>query len=166
MNWDFSKPAPKLGKMTLNDGQSLVDGLWEEVRHLKEQARLNSRNSSKPPSSDYGKSQKKKKPNSNQSGKKRQQGGQPGHEGRARKLLPVDQVDEVVKCVPSDHCDCGGRIWISGSTKPRRHQVFEMPDIRPHVTEYHLFSGNSRPARDIMREASPQVFPMVFWDHV
>ncbi len=140
MEWDFSKPAPRLSSLTPAEGQTLVDALWQEVRDAREQASLNSKNSSKPPSTDQKTVRKKKKDKAVRPRKKRRQGGQPGHEGHARKLLPEDQVDEVVVCPPPDRCDCGGRIWTPDKI-PHRHQVFELPEIQPHVTEYQLLSG-------------------------
>jgi transposase len=105
-----------------------LDALEAEVARLKR----NSTNSSKPPSSDPpGVAREPRSP----TGKKR--GGQPGHEGHKRKLLPLSKVDVVVPLVPEEceHCGAG----LSGRDHdPRRHQVVEIPPIRPTVTEYQL----------------------------
>jgi len=62
-----------------------LEKLELEVAELRERLGQNSQNSSKPPSSDPP---SVSRPNNRQpSGRKR--GGQPGHQGRARKLLPV-----------------------------------------------------------------------------
>ena len=68
-----------------------VQRLEAEVATLSERVNRNSRNSSKPPSSD--------EPNvSSQSNKrakgKRKRGAQPGHKGTRRKLVPIEQVKE------------------------------------------------------------------------
>jgi transposase len=73
----------------------------------------------------------------------RRLGGQPGHPGRFRSLLPVKQVDEdeVVVVVPQ-HCDrCqqpfpstdNGRPW-----RPWRRQVVELLPLAVRVTEYQM----------------------------
>jgi transposase len=69
-----------------------VQELLKRVQELEEQVRRNSRNSSQPPSSD-GPGQKAsggQKPNSGK------QGGQEGHAGHRRELLPVEEVDDLV----------------------------------------------------------------------
>ncbi len=68
----------------------------ERIAVLEELVRQSSSNSSKPPSSDgpgkkYVRHQKP-------SGKKR--GGQPGHKGHKRALLPPEQVDQHHDCIP------------------------------------------------------------------
>ena len=61
-----------------------------EVGELKARLGQNSQNSSRPPSSDGP--QVKRKPPREPSGRKR--GGQPGHPGHQRMLLPLEQVAE------------------------------------------------------------------------
>lgn len=73
-----------------------------ENTELKERLNNNSDNSSLPPSKSF----RKKKNNKAASIKKK--GGQPGHKGHHRALLPVDEVDFVVPCELSSHCPCGG----------------------------------------------------------
>ena len=115
-----------------------VKQLRMENEKLHEQLRTNSRNSSKPPSSDppstAGKEQKRNKPDG------RKPGGQPGHEGKTRELLPVEQCDEVVDCKPQERCECGGKVGPAEG-EPERHQVLEIPAIKPEVTEYRMFAG-------------------------
>jgi|TARA_B100001971_G_C18209666_1_gene549842 transposase len=77
----------------------------------------------------------KRKRNRRSSG--RSPGAQPGHEGHGRSLLPVERVDEVIAHKPSMCRQCGHRL--SGvDPHPRRHQVTEVPPVRPRVTEYQL----------------------------
>jgi transposase len=65
----------------------------------------------------------------------RKPGGQPGHKRNTRELLPIEQVDHVVDLVPS-HCErCQSPLSGRDST-PQRHQVTEVPPIKPVVTEY------------------------------
>jgi transposase len=90
----------------------------------------NSTNSSKPPSSDPP---GVTRPGHTPSGNKR--GGQPGHKFHKRKLLPPDQVSRVVPLVPIACCGCGAALH-GRDRDPLRHQVVDMPPVRPEVTEY------------------------------
>ena len=107
-----------------------ITALEAEVVSLKAQLRQNSTNSSKPPSTDPpGTIRPTKKP----SGKKR--GGQPGHEGHQRKLLPADKVNVVVPLLPKECAGCGAGLH-GRDPEPVRHQVVETPPLTPTVTEY------------------------------
>lgn len=110
-----------------------VEKLEQENKALKELLNNNSSNSSQPPSSD----KKKKKKKSN--GPQNKGGGQPGHKGHIRKLLDSTEVDDIVMCRLPTHCECGGRINLK--EEHHRHQVYELPKIKLHVTEYHLEKG-------------------------
>jgi len=66
---------------------------------------------------------------------KRKRGGQPGHEKHERPLIPTQECDDVQLLKPSECRRCGAKL--SGSDpEPLRHQVWEVPEIEPHVTEY------------------------------
>jgi transposase len=116
----------------------LVNEQREEIERLKERAAelekqikdKNSRNSSKPPSSD-GPGVERPKPKA--TGRKR--GGQPGHQGTTRVLLPVEAMNEVKRLVPS-HCGRCSEPLDGVDPNPWRHQVTELPKIEPHRTEY------------------------------
>jgi transposase len=104
-----------------------------ECTQLKERLNNNSSNSSLPPSKSF----KKKKNNRQPSGKTT--GGQPGHKGHYRELLPSDQVDSIQNYKLSENCLCGGKI--KPSSDYLRHQVYELPVLKLHVTEYQLQKG-------------------------
>ena len=88
-------------------------------------------NSSLPPSTQHPHA-KPVKPKS-KSHKKR--GGQPGHARHERPLIPTEECDAVVPLKPTDCRRCGTKL--SGSDpEPLRHQVYELPEIQPVVTEY------------------------------
>jgi transposase len=106
----------------------------EKIAKLEARLNANSFNSSKPPSSDPP---WKKKGNSTSNGRR---GGQKGHTGISRDLVAVEEVDVIVPCKPSDLCECGGTVSVDESN-PERRQVFELPEIKPHVIEYQIFSG-------------------------
>ena len=70
---------------------SMVHAFQEQVRTLQEQLNQTSRNSSRPPSSDPPSHERPSRPRST-----RRRGGQPGHPGSTRLLIPVEDVDAVV----------------------------------------------------------------------
>ena len=111
-----------------------IELLKAEIRDLKERLNNNSSNSSLPPSKDF---KKKKKNVRNASGKK--SGGQIGHKGSYRKLMPSEEVDTVEKCVLPSECLCGGEIQCNDDYM--RHQVYELPKLKLSVTEYQLQKG-------------------------
>jgi len=109
---------------------SMVHTLQEQVRTLQEQLNQTSQNSSRPPSSDPPQHRRPGHPQSH-----RRRGGQPGHPGHTRTLIPVEEVDEVVVLKPTQCTHC--QAPLSGDDpKPWRHQVIEIPPIKPVVTEY------------------------------
>src|SRR5262249_10435395 len=89
-----------------------------------------SRNSSRPPSSAPPRRARPHRPR-----RTRRRGGQPGHPGSPRTLIPVEEVDEgvVIKPAQCTHCQAP----LSGDDpQPWRHQVSEIPPFKPVVTEY------------------------------
>jgi len=113
-----------------------VQKLTARVEELEAQLKLNSRNSSKPPSSD-GPAVKvtAKKPSG------RKAGGQPGHKGHKRELLPPERVDAFEDHWPTECEGCHGRLLRGTRTEvgePLRHQVTEIPPVVAHVTEHRL----------------------------
>jgi transposase len=105
--------------------------LEAEVRELTTRLNQNSRNSSKPPSSDGP--HVKRKPPKPPSG--RNPGGQPGHTSHQRALVPVAEVKEVIACKP-EQCRRCGQPLTGNDAQPWRQQVVELPPIQPHITEY------------------------------
>jgi transposase len=109
--------------------------LEARVEKLERQLAKSSRNSSAPPSSDPPGAPRPQRGN-DRSGRKR--GGQPGHEGRGRDLLPACAVDEVIEHWP-EHCGCG-HVFSVGERRavgePGRHQVEELPAITVRVIEH------------------------------
>lgn len=105
-----------------------------KIAELEARLRQNSRNSSKPPSSDPPETPGRK---SDPTGRK--PGGQPGHQGSKRDLVPPEKVDDFVS-VQAKRCSrCNSALEQRSGTPPaRRHQVFELPKVTPHVTEYQL----------------------------
>ena len=68
---------------------------------------------------------------------RRKAGGQPGHPGHHRELVPLERVDAVVDLVPETCRRCAHRLQARDDEgDPRRHQVTEVPPIVAHITEY------------------------------
>jgi transposase len=107
----------------------------EQLALLQERLKLDSRNSSKPPSSDGPGSGNRAQRRASQ----RKRGAQKGHPGSWRTLLPENQVDGVHDCQPQPLCECGAEVAARG--KPLRHQVFDIPPAVADVQEYRLYSG-------------------------
>lgn len=98
----------------------------------------NSQNSSKPPSSD---SPATRKPPTDRPKSSRKAGGQPGHKGKKRDLVPPEQVDQFHDYYP-DRCDlCEASLPAGESAptigEPLRHQQVEI-EIKTTVTECRL----------------------------
>jgi transposase len=112
-----------------------IQQLEGRVERLERELSKSSRNSSLPPSSDPpGKQPSPRR--GDRSGRSR--GGQPGHEGHGRELLPACAVDEVIEHWP-ERCDCGHVFSVAelrAVGEPARHQVEELPAITVRVIEH------------------------------
>jgi transposase len=103
--------------------------LQAEIARLKQTPR----NSSRPPSSVHPHA----RPLPGKPKSSRRRGGQPGHEKHQRALIPVEQCAEVVDHRP-EACRRCGEALEGHDPSPLRHQVWELPEIRPLVHEHRL----------------------------
>lgn len=113
------------------EAQVIIRLLLARIAELEARLPKTPQNSSLPPSTQHphGKPPRKK----DKTGKKR--GGQQGHAKHERPLIPTDECDAVEPLKPSECRRCGGKL--SGrDPEPLRHQVWELPEIKPLVTEY------------------------------
>ncbi len=101
---DIWERTPPEAQAYIETLEARVATLEDMVRTLQEQLNQSSRNSSRPPSSDPPQSQRPTRPRG-----QRRRGGQPGHPGQTRTLAGDDPT-------------------------PFRHQVIEMPPIKPVIT--------------------------------
>ncbi len=108
-----------------------VAGLRVEVVELKRRLSQNSRNSSRPPSSD-GLSKPSVKSLRRPSGRK--PGGQQGHPGGHLEQVAVP--DRVVDHVPRVCAGCDSDLADGVDVGHRVRQVFDLPEIRLQVTEH------------------------------
>jgi transposase len=107
--------------------------LRERVAELEQQLGQNSSNSSKPPSTDNPGSRPARKSKNQQ---KRKRGGQPGHRGSHRILLPPDQVGRVIDHYPDQCENCWKDLPHTPDSDPERYQVTELPPVKPETTEH------------------------------
>lgn len=105
--------------------------LTVRVAELEAKLGKNPNNSSKPPASTHPHD----KPLPAKAKSKRRRGGQPGHDKHERPLLPTDACQSVVPCLPRECRRCGNPL-SGADPEPLRHQVWELPEIQPIVTEY------------------------------
>jgi transposase len=114
------------------DVQAVIRFLLAEIERLKTQvAKLTPQNSSLPPSSQHPHARPPRKKGKN----KRKRGGQQGHPRHERTLLPTEQCNEVVDLFPN-FCRRCATLLQGQDGEPLRHQVWELPKIEPHVTEF------------------------------
>lgn len=130
--WDQIPPAARAALLAvLGEMRRRADALEARVRELEARLGQDSSNSSKPPSSDP--IHVKRRPPRSPSGKRR--GGQPGHERHAREMVPQERLNAAVECIPGACRRCGHQLQGT-DPEPLRHQVAELPEARPDVTEY------------------------------
>lgn len=130
----------------IGEKQKEIADAEKKIADLERQLALrrrNSTNSSKPPSSDGLAG--RERPRGCRQKSRRKPGGQKGHPGHWRPLLPPERVNERRDLFPT-HCQHCQRELPSDPAvrlsqgEPRRHQVTELPRIEAHVTEYRVHS--------------------------
>ncbi len=133
--------------------RAFIEALRAEVAALKARLDANSQNSSRPPSSDspHVKRQPPRPPT------KRKRGGQPGHQGAIRPMVPPERLTSVVECVPTA-CPCGAAL-AGTDPAPHPHQVAELPEVRPDVVEYRLHRLVCPKCKKATRAALPPGVP-------
>jgi transposase len=136
--WEQTPPAVRDYIRTLEARvaalEAAVQRLEAIVQQLTERLQQTSRTSSRPPSSDPPQALGQR-PHREPSG--RGPGGQPGHEGHTRALVPVEEVDVVMPVKPM-RCHRCHHLLQGDDAQPQRHQVTEIPPVKPVITEYQL----------------------------
>lgn len=119
-----------------------ITELDAHVKTLLERLGQNSGNSSKPPSSDgprtraLRRAKGTEKAKARKSGRKR--GGQPGHPGASRALVPTDQVNKFVDLFPPECQSCWKPLPTTPDPSAQRYQTFELQPITPFTVEYRV----------------------------
>jgi len=122
--------------------QQQIADAEKQIADLERQLALrkqNSTNSSKPPSSDGLAGEPRQRGRRKKS--RRKAGGQPGHRGAHRPLVPAERVDEVRSVLPEQCQHCGHSLpaqidQVQTTGAVQRHQVTEMPPIQARIIEY------------------------------
>lgn len=115
----------------------LVAKLSAQNEKLTELLGQNSKNSHLPPSSDGPGSSAgsgaagKPRPKS-----KRKRGGQQGHRGSHRELLPAERVDTFIELFPEVCLGCARELPKLSDAGACRYQQLDLRDHRPHLTEW------------------------------
>jgi transposase len=119
------------------EGRQKLKELEERIIELTISLNLNSKNSSKPPSTDLLKKSEKPKPTSQKEDveQKRKPGGQPGHQGSTRKGF--NRVDRVSRLSPSQCQHCGRGIDQTSVIKTEKQQVAQLVARPIEIVEYH-----------------------------
>ena len=161
--------ASDLVPLTLAQCLEVIAGLSEQVALLRQQLlqrddllavlqerlKLDSKNSSKPPSSDGPGSGGNRM---QRQASERKRGAQKGHKGSNRALLDESQVDHVFDCKPVEVCGCGAAVVVLAD-EPVRHQVFDVPPVKAQVNEYRRYSGRCLGCGKAHRAALPAGVP-------
>jgi transposase len=106
-----------------------------DLEHQLAVRQQNSTTTSKPPSSDGLAGRQRLRGRRTKS--RRKPGGQLGHPGHSRPLVPAERVNTIVNLVPEACRHCQRALQVcDGVGEPRRHQVTDLPSIEAHITEY------------------------------
>lgn len=119
---------------TLAERDEVIVALTARVAELEARLAKNSRNSSKPPSSDDPFT--KPSPRSLRKRSGRGPGGQRG--GRGSRLEPAAEPDEIVAHRPQCCQGCGADLDAAAVVDESVRQVFDVPPVRVRVTEHRV----------------------------
>ena len=131
-----------------------VDGLLSRIDELEARLKQDSGNSSKPPSSDMG---RKRKPPVDPSGRKR--GGQPGHGGTTRDLVPESEVDVVVDQDPEACERCAEPLDDAPRLDACTRQVCETPEFKALIQQFNLWRKACPKCGHLNRGQMPEGMP-------
>jgi transposase len=113
-----------------------IAALEKQVAQLLEQLGQNSRNSHKPPSTDTPEERQKRKNREKKARQARKRGGQPGHRGASRELVPPEKVSKFVDLFPAECENCWKPLPEMPDASATRYQQIEVPPIEPRTTEW------------------------------
>ena len=118
-----------------------IERLKVKVAELEARLKANSRNSSKPPSSD-GLAKPAPKSLRRKSGRK--PGGQQGHPGSTLAQVARKDLYEELRHEPVACGGCGAGLACAPEVDVQRRQVFDLPPVKVRVTEHQLVSRRCR----------------------
>lgn len=129
-DWDATPSSVQQLVLRLLEQLNQLNGRVEE---LEEQQRKNSKNSSKPPSTD----EPSAKSLQNKASKRKVIGFKPRQGKHERALYEPEACRAIHEEKPQVCRDCGENL-SGDDPHPLRHQIVEMPIIKPEVEEYRL----------------------------
>lgn len=166
-------PAPQA--KTLEEAQAIINMLWDALRTMKETLSTmkkgfeeqlqkqavrikeledilakNSRNSSKPPSSDGF----KKPPKNLREKSGKHSGGQVGHKGST--LLMSDKIDHVEEHDIEKCSFCGNSLKNAPVHECGKRQVYDIPEPKIEITEHRILSRKCKNCGHINRGKFPE----------
>lgn len=113
------------------EAQAMIRLLLARIEALEARLNKSPQNSSLPPASQHPHA----KPAPTKAKSDKRPGGQPGHAKCERVLVPPEQVDHTIAVKPDSCRRCGLRLK-GLDAHPLKHQVWELPEIKPIITEY------------------------------
>ena len=147
---DRESKKQALLELIQKDPEAVVElllDLMERVEVLEQKLAKNSRNSSKPPSSDgYA----KPKPKSLRKKGQRKSGGQPGHRGKT--LQFSSHPDRIIKHVLSRCPQSAERFTDKDIVNIIKRQVFDLPEPKLIVTEHWIYQYRNCSGRIVTAE--------------
>jgi len=152
---------------TLLELHARIELLSQQVTALEKKIAslsANSTNSSKPPSSDGPGVEKPKKTKSS-----RPQGGQKGHKGHKRELRPLEEMDHIHDHYPAACEKCAAPLdpeICKEISSPLRHQTFELPEVKPIMTEHRCHELTCLCGHKTRAVLPPEVAPTQFGPRV
>ena len=154
---------PAAARAYIEAVEAAVASLQARVAELEARLRQDSSTSSRPPSSDPPGTQAQRRapappPAGGEGGERPRRGGQPGHPGHHRALLPEARVDRCVRVTPGACRGCGALLAVeagAGDPAEERLQVVELPPVRAEVTEYRLAARRCGACGTVTRAARP-----------
>jgi len=108
--------------------------LEKENQVLKEKLGANSGNSPKPSSQDPFRGSRSSRPTGSKPG------GQFGHPGHIRALYSENKVTKNVDLFPEECSSCHSKIFEESVTSLQLHQVADISEISPNVTQYRIYT--------------------------
>jgi transposase len=149
-----------------------IAGAKKQIADLERQLALRNQNStitSKPPASDGLAGRQRGRGRRHKS--RRKPGGQPGHPGHSRLLVPAERVNATIDLVPERCRHCQRSLQArDGVGEPWRHQVTELPPIEAHITEYRCHRRrcrrcgrltHARLPEDVVGQFGPQLTALI-----
>jgi transposase len=118
-------------KQRIETLEKRIEQMEKHIDNLERRLGMNSQNSSKPPSSDPLGTSAVVLPRR----RRKKRGAKHGHQPHLKKLLPREFVKQHFPLKP-DVCTCGSTNLKDSSEEPLRHQIVDIPPIKPEVIEY------------------------------